>query len=146
MAETTNGTSSAFAKMILTLAESQENFISSKTVFGEPLVLGDTTLIPLLDVAFGMGVGAMAGDKKKNNAGAMGGKMSVSAVLVLKEGTVRMVSAKGQDHMMKILDMIPDYVDKFLKSREAKKDPEKAAAREEARQAAAEDLKKKLEE
>ena len=51
--------------------------------------------------------------KKDKGAGGVGGKITPSAVLVIKNGTTRLVNIKNQDTMTKILDMVPDLVDKF---------------------------------
>ena len=90
------------------------------------------------------GAGAFIGEKKRKSGGGIGGKISPSAVLVLQNGVTRMVSVKNQDSISKLLDMIPDFVDKFMKKVEEKRDPEKAAAREAAKEEAAKDLKEKL--
>ena len=118
--------------------------VSSNTEVGEPIHIGETILVPLVDVSFGMGAGAFIGEKKRNSGGGIGGKISPSAVLVLQNGVTRMVSVKNQDSISKLLDMIPDFVDKFMKKVEEKRDPEKAAAREAAKEEAAKDLKEKL--
>ena len=36
-----------------------DGFISSKSVVGEPVYVGDTIIIPLVDVNFGMAAGAL---------------------------------------------------------------------------------------
>ena len=136
-----NGT---FQTTVDSLMKGMDGFVSSKTVVGEAIQIGETTLVPLVDVSFGMGAGAFIGEKKKNSGGGIGGKISPSAVLVIQNGVTRMVSVKNQDSISKLLDMIPDFVDKFMKKIEAKKDPEKAAAREDAKEEAAKDLKEKL--
>ena len=136
-----NGT---FQTTVDSLMKGMDGFVSSKTVVGEAIQIGETTLVPLVDVSCGMGAGAFIGEKKKNSGGGIGGKISPSAVLVIQNGVTRMVSVKNQDSISKLLDMIPDFVDKFMKKIEAKKDPEKAAAREEAKEEAAKDLKEKL--
>lgn len=140
MAES-NGT---FQTTVDSLMKGMDGFVSSKTVVGEAIQIGETTLVPLVDVSFGMGAGAFIGEKKKNSGGGIGGKISPSAVLVIQNGVTRMVSVKNQDSISKLLDMIPDFVDKFMKKAEAKRDPEKAAAREAAKEEAAQDLKEKL--
>ena len=43
----------------------------------------------------------------------MNGNMSPSAVLVVHNGQTKLVNIKNQDSVTKILDMIPDLVDKF---------------------------------
>ena len=136
-----NGT---FQTTVDSLMKGMDGFVSSKTVVGEAIQIGETTLVPLVDVSFGMGAGAFIGEKKKNSGGGIGGKISPSAVLVIQNGVTRMVSVKNQDSISKLLDMIPDFVDKFMKKAEAKRDPEKAAAREAAKEEAAQDLKEKL--
>ena len=136
-----NGT---FQTTVDSLMKGMDGFVSSKTVVGEPIHIGETILVPLVDVSFGMGAGAFIGEKNRNSGGGIGGKISPSAVLVLQNGVTRMVSVKNQDSISKLLDMIPDFVDKFMKKVEEKRDPEKAAAREAAKEEAAKDLKEKL--
>ena len=98
-----------------------DNFMTTKTVVGEAVKFDDGTIVlPLVDVSFGVGAGAFANqDKKKNNAaGGMGGTMSPSAVLVIQNGTTKLVNIKNQDGLTKILDMVPDFVNKFLSNKE----------------------------
>lgn len=140
MAENT----STFQTTVDSLMKGMDGFVSSKTVVGEAIHIGDTIILPLVDVSFGMGAGAFIGEKKKNSGGGVGGKISPSSVLVIQNGITRMVSVKNQDGITKLLDMIPDFVDKFMKKFEQKKDPEKAAAREEAKKEAAEEMKDML--
>ena len=45
----------------------------------------------------------------------MGGRIQPSAVLVIQNGSTRLVNVKNQDSITKILDMVPDFVDKFTK-------------------------------
>ena len=75
--------------------------------------MGDTIILPLVDVTFGVGAGAFAGEKKNNGGGGMGGKISPSAVLVISNGVTKLVNIKNQDGLTKILDMVPDFLNKF---------------------------------
>ena len=43
----------------------------------------------------------------------MGAKISPSAILVISGGVTKLVNVKNQDTMTKILDMVPDFVNKF---------------------------------
>ena len=95
------------------LMKGMNGFLSTKTVVGEPLRYGDVMLIPLVDVSFGVGAGAGAKEKKANASGGMGGKITPSAILVLNGDNIRLVNIKNQDSMTKILDMVPDIVNKF---------------------------------
>ncbi len=136
-----NGT---FQKTVESLMSGMEGFVSSKTVIGEPIVINDTILLPLVDVTFGMGAGAFMGEKRKNSGGGVGAKISPSAVLVLQGGVCKLVSVKNQDGISKLLDMIPDFVNKFMKRMDQRRDPDGFAAREAARAEAAQDLKDQL--
>ena len=43
----------------------------------------------------------------------MGAKISPSAILVISYGVSKLVNVKNQDTVTKILDMVPDFVNKF---------------------------------
>ena len=103
-----------FTNTVETLFKGMDSFITSKTVVGEPVHVGDTIILPLVDVSFAVGAGANQGERKSPNAGGgMGGKLSPSAMLVISNGTTKLVSVKNQDGLTKILDMVPDMVNKF---------------------------------
>lgn len=121
MAENKNEVS----QTVESLFQGLDNFISTKTVVGEAVKFEDGTIIlPLVDVKFGVGAGAFTNDEKKKNnaAGGLGGNMSPSAVLVIQNGTTKLVNIKNQDGLTKILDMVPDFVNKFLNGREENTD------------------------
>ncbi len=96
-----------------TLFKGMDGFLSTKTVVGDAVHIDDIIILPLVDVSFGVGAGAFVSDSKNNGGGGMGGKMSANAVLVIKDGTARLISVKNQNSMTKIVDMIPDIVNKF---------------------------------
>lgn len=110
-----------FSSVVESLLKGMDTVLSTKTVVGEATQIGDTIILPLVDVSFGVGAGASAGDKKNGGGGGLGGKMTPSAVLVIRDGHTKLVNIKNQDAMTKILDMIPDLVDRFKPS---KKDDE----------------------
>lgn len=110
-----------FSGVVESLLKGMDTILSTKTVVGEATQIGDTIILPLVDVSFGVGAGAGVNDEKKtqNGAGGLGGKMTPSAVLVIgKNGSARLVNIKNQDTVTKILDMIPDIVDKFTQPKE----------------------------
>ena len=79
-----------FDGLINSLMEGMDGFLSTKTVVGDPTKVGDTIIVPLVDVSFGVGAGAARGDKKNGGMGALSGKMTPSAVLVISNGhTIR---------------------------------------------------------
>ena len=95
------------------LFKGMDSFITTKTVVGDAIHIGDTIILPLVDVSFGVAAGAFSQEKKNNGAGGMGGKIMPSAVLVIQNGTTKLVNIKNQDGITKILDMVPDFVNKF---------------------------------
>lgn len=115
----------SFDSTVSSLFKGMDHFISSKTVVGDAITVGDTIILPLVDVSFGVGAGASSSDSKNNGAGGLGGKISPSAVLVIKDGNIRLVNVKNQDAVTKVLDMVPDFVNKFTSGKSAaKSDPE----------------------
>ena len=109
-----------FQSTVETLFRGMDSFITSKTVVGDAIYVGDTIILPLIDVTFGVGAGAAAEEKKNNGGGGMGGKMTPSAVLVISGGTTKLVNIKNQDGLTKILDMVPDFINKFTSGSGAK--------------------------
>lgn len=110
-----------FQSTVESLFKGMDSFITTKTVVGDAITVGDTILLPLVDVSFGVGAGAFSGDKKNNGGGGMGGKISPSAVLVISNGVTKLVNIRNQDGLTKILDMVPDFLNKFS---EGKKETE----------------------
>ena len=109
-----------FQGTVESLFNGMDSVISSKTVVGDAIHIGDTILLPLVDVSFDVGAGSFCGDKKDKGAGGLGGKLTPCAVLVIQNGTTRLVNIKNQDTMTKILDMVPDLVNKVKTKSETK--------------------------
>ena len=108
--------SNGFSKTVRSLVEGMDTFISAKTVLGDPVQIDDTIVLPLVDVSFGVGAGAFGGSQKNingNSGGGMHGKMSPSAVLVIKDGVARVVNVTDQDMISKVMNVAPDVIDKF---------------------------------
>ena len=109
-----------FNSTVATLFQGMDGVISSKTVVGDAIHVGDTIILPLIDVSFGIGAGSFNAEKQEKGAGGLGGKMSPSAVLVIQNGRTKLVNIKNQDTMTKILDLIPDVIDRFENRKEKK--------------------------
>ena len=103
----------SFNNTVESLFKGMDSFITTKTVVGDAIHIGDTIILPLVDVSFGVAAGAFSQEKKNNGAGGMGGKINPSAVLVIQNGQTKLVNIKNQDGMTKILDMVPDIFNKF---------------------------------
>ena len=104
----------SFHTTVESLFKGMDSFITTKTVVGDAVNVGDTIILPLVDVSFGVAAGTFSKEKSNNGAGGMGGKINPSAVLVIQNGTTKLVNVKNQDGITKVLDMVPDFVDKFV--------------------------------
>ena len=108
----------SFNNTVESLFKGMDSFITTKTVVGDAIHIGDTIILPLVDVSFGVAAGAFSQEKKNNGAGGMGGKINPSAVLVIQNGVTKLVNIKNQDGMTKILDMVPDFINKFTSGKD----------------------------
>lgn len=131
-----------FNTTVQSLFKGMDSFITTKTVVGEAVHIGDTIILPLIEVSFGVAAGAFCQEKKNNAAGGMGGKITPSAVLVIQNGSTRLVNIKNQDGVTKILDMVPDFVNRFTSGKDNGKSS--GVVDEAAKDAAAKDLSEKL--
>lgn len=101
---------------VASLFDGMDKFMSSKTVVGDVVHIKDKIIIPLIDVSFGVGAGAWDKTDKGSAAGGLGGKMSPAAVLVISDDGVKMVPvSRSQDVVSKVIDMVPDIINKFTK-------------------------------
>lgn len=109
-----------FNSTVSALFNGMDSVISSKTVVGDAIHIGDTIILPLVDVSFAVGAGAFHADKKEKGAGGLGGKISPSAVLVIQNGRTKLVNIKNQDTITKLLDLVPDVIDRVKEKKEGK--------------------------
>ena len=95
-----------------------EKFIKTETVIGEPIVVGEVTLVPIISVMFGCGTGGGTGSDNKgmtgNGSGGGGGaRISPNAILVIKKDEVTMIPVKGKNNLDNLINMVPDIVSKI---------------------------------
>jgi len=100
------------------LLSGMDKFLSSKTVVGEPIQVGDTTLIPLVDVSFGIAAGTGQADRKSADRGGMGGRMTPNAVIMVKDGKTRLINIRNQDAVTRILDLVPELLGRFTEPKD----------------------------
>ena len=102
-----------FQGVVESLLKGMDTVLSTKTVVGEATKIGDTIILPLVDVTFGVGAGAGNNSEKKSasGAGGLGGKMTPSAVLVIKNGSTKLVNIKNQDKVRTVWIRLIDEED-----------------------------------
>jgi len=108
-----------------TLFSHLEKFLKTETVIGEPIVVGETTLIPIITVAFGCGGGGGGGKDEKGNDGmgtgvGVGAKISPDAVIVIRQDSVTMLPVKNRSNLEKLVAMVPEIVKKIKLKKEEK--------------------------
>ena len=103
---------------IAVLFEKLESFVKTKTVVGEAIQIGDTTLIPFVTVSFGLGSGGGDGTDNKGSKGVGGGagigaRVVPTAVLVMQGDKIEMISISKPGNFGKLLEMVPELITKF---------------------------------
>lgn len=103
-----------FNSTINSLFKGMDAFLTSKSVVGEPIIVGETTIIPLCDVNFGVGAGAYGSKRSDSAGGGMGGKLSPTSIIVIKDGYAQILNLHEDSGALgKIIDMLPGVTDKI---------------------------------
>ena len=112
-------------KLVKTTLGEIEKVLGSKTVVGDPITVGDSTIIPLLSIGFGFGGagGAGLGESKKGEGGGegiaggggAGGGVKPIAIIIIDKDGARIESIKGgmASALEKIGESVPRVMEKF---------------------------------
>ncbi len=108
----------------------------SETIIGEPVTVGDRTVIPVVKITVGFGAGGGQGEDEKSRSGFGGGggggtKIEPAAFIIIDEKGVSLLPvAKGK--WDQIIDAIPGIAQKIskLKDKLKKQKPEKSEEEE----------------
>jgi len=108
--------------MVRTTISQIEKVLSSKTVIGEPITVGETTLIPLLSMGFGFGAAGGAGkadakqsgDGLKGGTGGAGGMRPIAIIVIDKEGVrIEPIKSSVAAALEKLGEKVPGVVEKI---------------------------------
>ncbi len=112
-------------KLVKTTLGEIEKVLGSRTVVGDPITVGDSTIIPLLSIGFGFGGagGAGLGESKKGEGGGegvaggggAGGGVKPIAIIIIDKDGARIESIKGgmASALEKIGESVPRVMEKF---------------------------------
>ncbi|HAJ33918.1 MAG TPA: sporulation protein [Candidatus Atribacteria bacterium] len=124
-------------KQVEVLFEKLRDFLTSKTLVGEEIKIGEVTIVPIVEVTFGMGVGTRSGgdkdtkDQEKYGGGmGLGVKARPSAFIVIKEEKVELISLRKSGSLEVILEKFPSIMDKFISKSKDKKEEKKEEEKE----------------
>ncbi|MDD4924390.1 MAG: spore germination protein GerW family protein [Dehalococcoidales bacterium] len=111
-----------------------ERLVNTRTLVGDPIVVGDNTLIPLISVGFGFGAGSNSGISTTKQKGEMSGAGSGGgagikpvAVIVINKDEVKVepVMSGVSGAIEKITEMAPKAIEKVFEGRKEKKEEKK---------------------
>lgn len=108
--------------------EKIHEMVDTNTIVGEPISTPDgVTLIPISKVSFGFASGGGDYGKEKQDFGGASGagvKVAPVAFLVIKDGTARVlpVATPPASSVDRVIEMIPDVIDKVEKYFDKKKE------------------------
>lgn len=90
-----------------------KSFVKSETVFGEPYIVGEVTMIPVNSVKVGFGFGA--GDTKGLDSSGGGGGVLLTPVafIVVKDGDVSIHSLSAGT-IENVLDKAPETLERLI--------------------------------
>ena len=118
-------------KIMESTLERMREMVDVSTIIGEPMVTGDTTLIPVSKVSYGFTSGGTDLPSKQNKelfGGAGGGGISITPVafIVIQNGKCRMMQINNYTSSAdRAIAMIPELLDKLTELLEAKKGDDK---------------------
>jgi uncharacterized spore protein YtfJ len=103
-------------KILESMYDRLDNFMKTETVVGEPIVVDDVKIIPIISASFGLGGGFGEESKETSSGGGgggVGGKITPDAMLVVKDGKVEMIPVKSKATLEKLIEKVPDLVGKL---------------------------------
>lgn len=103
----------SFNQVLESLMDGAQGVLTSRTVVGEPITVGDTIIVPLSDVSIGVGAGSNGSERKDGGMGGFSAKMTPSAVLVIRNNMTKVVNVRDQTSLTHIMDMISELIDKI---------------------------------
>jgi uncharacterized spore protein YtfJ len=93
----------------------------SETIIGEPVTVGEKTVIPIVKISFGFGAGGGQGDDQKRSGfgggGGGGARIEPAAFIIIDKTDVKLLPA-GKGKWDTIIDAIPGIAKKLSKLKE----------------------------
>lgn len=87
-----------------------KNFSKTESVLGDPLAVGDKTLIPVMSVTVGYGSTPSIGKNQQannSNGVGLGARFATNAVIVVEKDSVSMLSVNEKNNLNQLMSNIP---------------------------------------
>ncbi|HBC91327.1 MAG TPA: sporulation protein [Pelotomaculum sp.] len=112
-----------FKENVEAILSSLNNMVSTKTIIGEPIIHGNTTIIPILTASFGFGLGDGEGSEPsrgtgKGSGGGAGAKLAPTALIIVQGDDVKIYSLAQKGTLEKLAELVPVILSKVKKTGE----------------------------
>lgn len=114
-----------FTNNMDTLFTDLHDFVSTDTVLGTPLSVGNKTLVPVMSVTMGYGSTGMSTkvqNNSSNNANnatsgtGLGARVTTNAVMVIENDSVSMLPVNEKSNMEQLMNKLPDAISSLSQS------------------------------
>jgi len=115
-------------ELIKSILDELKAIAKTETIVGEPITVGDKTIVPVCKITLGFGAGGGTGGTKEKGEGAGsggGGGVAIfpAAFIVIKGDEVSVLGVKPGKWEY-ILEAIPGIIEKFREGKKGKKEKE----------------------
>ena len=116
--------------LVKTVLSELREITKTKTVVGEPLTVGEATIVPVSKLTLGFAAGGGAKDSKSGKGEGTGGGATIEPVafFVVRGDKVDLVTIKKEEvGLAKIIDLVPQIVEKVKDMKDKKEKKAKAS-------------------
>ncbi|NIM99704.1 MAG: sporulation protein [candidate division Zixibacteria bacterium] len=115
--------------IIKTLMDEIKTITKTETILGDPITVGNNTIIPVCRIMVGFGAGGGEGEMKEKRGGSGGGgggglRVEPAAFIVVKGDQVSIMGTKPSK-LEGLVEAVPGIIEKIQKAKKAKKEEEK---------------------
>ncbi|OPY56536.1 MAG: Sporulation protein YtfJ (Spore_YtfJ) [Pelotomaculum sp. PtaU1.Bin035] len=109
-----------FKENVEAIFASLNNMVSTKTIIGDPIIHGNTTIIPILTASFGFGLGDGEGSEPsrgtgKGSGGGAGAKLAPNSLIIMQGDDVKVYSLSHKGTVEKLAELVPVILSKMKK-------------------------------
>jgi len=101
--------------LVKTVLSELREITKTKTVVGEPLKMGETTIVPVSRISVGFAVGGGTKESKNGKGEGTGGGATIEPVafFVVRGEKVELITIKKEDvGLGKVIDLVPQIIEK----------------------------------